>query len=382
MLSDVDSDLLSFINVTVVDFQPGVDRFNISTEGTNITVEFLSGTLLLNGLASIPEFVTVLETLSYINTFVETDQLDQLVGGQVIEFTANDGSLSSQTVSAFITFSAVNDPPLVDLNGPEPGTGFAATFEEDSAAVLVVSPQLTITDVDSQLLQSAMAQLSGILDQSSETLFTTEVAAGISSTFDPSTAVLTLSGSATVESYQSVLRSLSYRDTASEPTPGTRTVTVTVNDGEANSVPRTSTISVANINDPPTLFLTPVSMPFMEGGAPVPLISASNVTDIDNQTLALLEVTIQNAVDGLSEVINSSVGFSSPSQPSTETLVYTFSLAPPGNISQYVSLLSSLTYANMAPEPTNTTRAINITVSDGVSFSLPVTLLLQIVLVN
>ena len=83
MLSDVDSDLLSFINVTVVDFQPGVDRFNISTEGTNITVEFLSGTLLLNGLASIPEFVTVLETLSYINTFVETDQLDQLVGGQV-----------------------------------------------------------------------------------------------------------------------------------------------------------------------------------------------------------------------------------------------------------------------------------------------------------
>ena len=104
----------------------------------------------------------------------------------MIEFTANDGSLSSQTVSAFITFSAVNDPPLLDLNGPEPGTGFATTFEEDSAAVLVVSPQLTITDVDSQLLPSAMAQLSGILDQSSETLFTTEVAAGISSTFDPS----------------------------------------------------------------------------------------------------------------------------------------------------------------------------------------------------
>lgn len=382
VLSDIDSDLLSFINVTVVDFQPGVDRFNISTEGTNITVEFLSGTLLLNGLASIPEFVIVLETLSYINTFVETDQLDQLVGGQVIEFTANDGSLSSQTVRAFITFSAVNDPPLLDLNGPEPGTGFATTFEEGSAAVLVVSPQLTITDVDSQLLQSAVAQLGGILDQSSETLFTTEVAAGISSTFDPSTAVLTLSGSATVGSYQSVLRSLSYRDTASEPTPGTRTVTVTVNDGEASSVPRTSTISVANINDPPTLFLMPVGMPFMEGGTPVPLISASNITDIDNQTLALLEVTIQNAVDGLSEVINSSVGFSSPSQPSTETLVYTFSLAPQATIAQYVALLSSLTYANMAPEPTNTMRAINITVSDGVSFSLPVTLLLQIVLVN
>ena len=382
MLSDVDSDLLSFVNVTVVDFLPGIDRFNISTEGTNITAEFLSGTLLLTGLASIPEFVTVLQTLDYINTFVETDQLDQLVGGRVIAFTANDGSLSSQTVGAFITFSAVNDPPLLDLNGPEPGTNFATTFEEGSAAVLVVSPQLTIADVDSQFLQSATAQLSGNVDQSSETLFTTEAAAGITSTFDPNTAVLTVSGSATAESYQSVLRSLAYRDTALEPTPGTRTVTITVNDGEASSIPRTSTITVANLNDPPALSLTPASLPFMEGGAPVPLISTSNITDTDNQTLALLEVTIHNAVDGLSEVINSSVSFNSPSQPTTGTLVYTFSLTPQGTIAQYVSLLSSLTYSNMAPEPASSTRTISITVSDGVSFSPAVTLLLQIVLVN
>ena len=382
MLSDPDSDLISFVNVTVVDFQPSVDRFNYSTEGTNVTVEFLSGALLLTGLASIPEFVSVLQTLSYINTYVETDQFDQLVGGRVIEFTANDGSLSSPSVSAFITFSAVNDPPMLDLNGPAPGTGFTTTFEEGNASVFVVSSQSTITDVDSQFLQSAVAHLTGILDQSSETLFTTDVTAGITATFDPTTATLTLSGSATAGSYQTVLRSLIYRNTATEPTPGTRTVTIAVSDGEATSSVATSLISVVNVNDPPILSLTPTNLPFVESGPPVILTSTSNITDSDNQLLTSLRVTIQNATDGSLEVVNSSVGYNIPSEPSPETLVYTFSLTPPGTIAQYVTLLSSLTYTNMAVEPSNTTRTISITVSDGIDSSIAATLSLPVILLN
>ena len=382
VLSDPDSDLISFVNVTVVGFQPGVDRFNYSAEGTNVTVEFLSGTLLLTGLASIPEFVSVLQTLSYINTYVETDQFDQLVGGRVIEFTANDGSLSSPSVSAFITFSAVNDPPMLDLNGPAPGTGFTTTFEEGNANVFVVSSQLIVTDVDSQFLQSAIAQLRGILDQSSETLFTTDVTAGITVTFDPTTATLTLSGSATAGSYQTILRSLVYRNTAIEPTPGTRSVTIAVSDGEATSSVATSLISVANVNDPPILSLTPANLPFVENGPPVTLTSSSSITDSDNQLLASLGVTIQNATDGSLEVVNSSVGLGIPSEPSPGTLVYTFSLTPPGTIAQYVTLLSSLTYTNMAAEPTNTTRTISITVSDGIDSSVAATLSLPVMLLN
>ena len=382
MLSDPDSDLISFVNVTVVGFQPGVDRFNYSAQGTNVTVEFLSGTLLLTGLATIPEFVSILQTLSYINTYVETDQFDQLVGGRVIEFTANDGSLSSPSVSAFITFSAVNDPPILDLNGPAPGTGFTTTFEEGNANVFVVSSQSTITDVDSQFLQSAVAQLRGILDQSSETLFTTDVTAGITATFDPPTATLTLSGSATAGSYQTILRSLVYRNTATEPTPGPRSVIVTVSDGEATSSVATSLISVVNVNDPPILSLTPVNLPFVENGPPVTLISTSNITDSDNQLLASLRVTIQNATDGSLEVVNSSVGLGIPSEPSPGTLVYTFSLTPPGTIAQYVTLLLSLTYTNMAVEPSNTTRTISITVSDGINSSVAAVLSLPVMLLN
>ena len=390
-LSDSDSELLSFINITVVDNQPGVDQllFTIDNNNTNITGEFLSGTLLLSGPAAISEFIPVIQTVMYVNSFVTNDQLDRLQGGKTIEISANDGMLNSQTASAFVTFTSVNDPPLLDLNGPLPGTSFSATFEEGDATVMVISPQLTVNDVDTQLLQSASVQLDGVLDSSSEVLFTTTSAGGIVSVFDAERLTLTLTGPASAVDFQQVLRSLFYQNSVAEPTVGERTLTFVVSDGEANSSPATSTVVVVGFNDPPMLFLVPTGLPFIEGGLPVGLVVPNSVMldDSDNQTLASLQVDLENALDGSAhETIASSSslqGLSVETRTTATSISFIFSFAPSlDTLERFTSLIGGLTYSNTANEPQTGRRSINITVSDGIDTSESVGLDVDIQLVN
>lgn len=390
-LNDSDSELISFINITVVDYQPGVDQLFFSTNDTTITGEFLSGTLLLSGPAAISEFIPVIQTVVYVNSFVTNDQIEQLQGGKTIQLSANDGMNSSQIASAFVTFTAVNDPPVLDLNGPlTAGTSFSTTFEEGAVAVLAVSAQLTVTDVDSQLLQFTTVRLSGVLDPSSEVLFTTTSVGSITSMFDVAMLTLTLTGPATAADFQQVLRSLFYQNNAPEPNIGERTLTFIASDGEAQSMPATSTVTVVGFNDPPLLSLVPSSLPFVEGGSPIALIMPDTVSlvDADNQTFASLEVTLENAVDGnVHEVIVPSIsqrGLSVVTTAAGTTITFTFSFSPTslGTVDMFSSLIATLTYSNTANEPQIGSRTINITVSDGVDTSSSTGFNISIQLVN
>ncbi len=388
LLSDDDSNQLSFITVTVTSFQPGVDRFNYSTVGTNVTAEFLSGTLLLSGPAPLRDFSSVLQTVSYINLFVETDQFDQLVGGQTVEFEASDGSLTSETASVFITFSGINDPPLLDLNGMEPGRDYMSTFQEGDSSVIIVSPQLTITDIDSDFLDSATAQLTGVSDQL-ELLLVTDVPEPLSFSYNPSNQILSLTGSGTVAQYEQALRSLIYQNSALEPSPGPRTILVTVSDGEATSEPATSTVLVTSVNDPPTLSFLPTGAIFVENGPPVAMVQPESVViaDVDDTTLDSLSVTITNAFDGTAEIISVS---SPPASLDTfvqavgDAVTYTFSFSTsfPGTTENYTAVLSMLTYTNVATEPVDALRVFNVSVSDGDCSSNVVTVTLGVLLVN
>src|SRR5690606_1371650 len=64
--------------------------------------------------------------------------------------TANGGIDTSPTQTFVITVTAVNDLPVLDLNGPAAGNDFAATYTEANPAVAIVDPAaLSLTDVDS-----------------------------------------------------------------------------------------------------------------------------------------------------------------------------------------------------------------------------------------
>ena len=387
ILRDDDSTTLSFLNITIKNFESGVDTFNFDTEAdSNITGQFLSGTLLLTGPASIDEFTAVLRSVRYVNSLVETDQFDQLLGTRVIEITANDdGSATSQIASAFVTFEAVNDPPLVDLNGPEVGSSFSVDFTEGDQSVAISSTQAVITDVDSNTLTFVTAQLFGAADNESETLFINETTTLIVVSYNSTNNLLTLSGPAELQDFQTLIRSLYYKNTATEPGLGSRTIEIIASDGMATSTPVTSTVSITTINDPPTLSLEPFGIPYFEEGDAIPLVKENTVVieDPDNTLLTTVQVTILNAINGANEVISTNISEVIRSQSTIGTSVtYTFMFPGPSQIFNFVSLVESLTYENFEGEPALESRKITVQVSDGASFSDVINITVDIILIN
>ena len=386
VLTDPDSEVISFVSVTVTNFEPGIDQFVFSSDISNLTVEVLSGTLLVSGPADIEEFESVLSTVVYVNTLVVSDQIESLQGGKVVQYTANDGLLSSQTATAFITFSAINDPPFIDLNGPDEGVDFSVVFLEGATSVSIVSPLSNITDSDSDNLLFLSAQLQNTQDGSQEFLSVSPPNT-VTSFYNTSTFSLSLTGPAPVEDFQTALRTLTFQHTGQEPTPGVRMVTMVTSDGEATSLFVVSRITVRNINDPPLVIANPTITPFVESGPPVQLFDSLTLSDSDNDLLAFARVTIHNALDSALEVVATASqmqGVMVASSQSGEALSFTFTFTQPaiGTVTAFQSLLADLTYSNLAAEPASAPRNISLVVSDGVDLSDPVFFSLSVELIN
>ncbi len=148
-----------------------------------------------------------------------------------------------------VDVTAVNDAPTVTA-------GAILNYTEGDPAT-VIDPTVTIADVDDTMLESATIQITGNLQAGSDFL-TATLGGGITgSTWVPSTGTYTLTGSATVSQYQLVLRTVTFHNSSDTPSPLDRTITWTVNDGNANSAARTSTVQINTVNDAPTV--TPIS---------------------------------------------------------------------------------------------------------------------------
>ncbi len=383
-ISDVDTSLLAFVNITITNFMQGVDQLQFSTIGSNISSELLSGTLLLTGPALPENFVAVLQTIRYVNLDIESVSAQ---GPKSVEFVVNDGSLNSMTATAFITFSAINDPPIIDLNGPMSGLDYAAVFVEDEGRVAAVSQNLTITDVDSSLLQFVSVNIQGILDPSFEILSTNLSLPDITATYNASSGTLYLQGPSTVSNFEYVLRSLTYDDVSVEPTPGNRRIVFSAFDGNDSSVPVTTTVTVVRTNDAPELRATSLNPIFIEEGGPVQLIDSSSaqIVDTDSAMLSALEVELRNAPDGnLENIVAPAVpnlAISRQTHGNNSFFVLSFP-RPFATLESYSLVLAGLSYNNSAAEPVSGERFADITVFDESLRSNVITIPITVQLIN
>ena len=108
--------------------------------------------------------------------------------------------------------------------------------------------------------------------------------------------MLTLSGEATKAEYQEVLRSVHFASESEDPSPANRNLTITVNDGQADSAPVTSVIYVVPVNDAPVISFD--STKFVEQKGAVALVENLSITDVDNQTFSKVVVTVDHLVSG------------------------------------------------------------------------------------
>jgi hypothetical protein len=164
-----------------------------------------------------------------------------------------NGTGGDQTASATTTIdiTPVNDKPVTDLNGGSSGQDSSASFVEDGPAVKI-APNGTISDVDSSNLASMTVTITNVKDGSAESLAINPALLPGGVTANYANGVLTISGPASVATYQTILQNIVYNNSSDTPNTTSRSVTVVVNDGSLNSDSHTSTISVTPHNDAPT----------------------------------------------------------------------------------------------------------------------------------
>lgn len=235
----------------------------------SVTVSVANGTLTLNNVAgltfsegdgvddanmtftgTIAEVNAALNELCYTpgQDFVGDDQVFLLINDQ-----GNTGPTAERdTATIDITVTPENDPPVVDPDGPDGDRDeFEVTFIEDEGAVKVFDDDLSITDVDNGLLQSAQVTLTNPLDGTAESLEIDTTGTPIVASYDPVSGVITLTGEATVAEYEQVLRTVCYNNTSQDPNETDRIVEVVVSDGEVTSDIAISTVHVIEVNDEP-----------------------------------------------------------------------------------------------------------------------------------
>ncbi|MDQ6434873.1 cadherin-like domain-containing protein [Mesorhizobium sp. LHD-90] len=175
------------------------------------------------------------------------------------------------------------------------GSGYQATFTEGAAAVAIADTDTTIAD-DGATIASATVTLTN--HQAGDLLSVSGVLPGgvVASAYDAGTGVLTLTGSTTLANYQAALQQLRFSNSSDAPNTTDRGITVTINDGEANSNTATATIHVTATNDAPAL-TGDLSATLGEGGSYV--ITAADLDFIDpDDAAAGVTFTVSNQVNG------------------------------------------------------------------------------------
>jgi len=355
-VSDVDSTNLTAATISIsANFASGQDVLAfVNQNGIIGSYNATTGVLSLTGSATVANYQAALRSVTYVNTSDNPS-----TSTRTVTFAVNDGSASNNTASATrnITLTAVNDAPAVTT------TGTALSYTENQAAT-AIDPGLSLSDVDSTNLTAATISISGNFASGQDVLaFVNQN--GISGSFNSSTGVLTLTGSATVANYQAALRSITYVNTSENPNSLTRTVTFSVNDGSASNNIGTGTrsIAVTAVNDAPVVTATATALAYTENQAGTAIDPALVLSDVDSTTLSSATVTLSSGFASGQDVLafTNQNGITGSYNTGTGVL----SLSGVASLANYQTALRSVTYANTSDNPSATTRTATFLVNDG-----------------
>ncbi|XP_066301844.1 uncharacterized protein [Branchiostoma lanceolatum] len=372
------------LNVTSVENVTISDIGNLATVGGatvehiayNGTSELTLQTPVNQSAVSITSYVTLLRSVMYYNNQPEPDNFTREVR------ICTDDGLDTTCENFFITIQLLGDNAPVLTVSP-----YNFTFLEGGDEVFVVDPEnLTLSDADNNeyfLMAEAVVTVES-LSPDLETLSVNTNNTSLSSDFEAASGTLTITGQASVQTYQEVLRTVTYKHTGEEPEPGPRTITyyVTDTDGLKSNI-AVASVDVEVINDCAPVLEASGSFLFTEGqDSPTPIGQNVSLTDCDsgNFPMESVVVWIEPAYDGASESLSvtSSEGITCTYLPDDATL----RLSGPASLSTFQSALETLVYANNAEEPTPTTRHVFMYASDGLHNSSIASVTIEITLVN
>jgi VCBS repeat-containing protein len=165
------------------------------------------------------------------------------VGTYWVNVSVNDGNGASDYSNFTLTVINTNDAPVIS------GAGGTLAFTEGNAPAFI-DTTLTITDVDDANIEGAIVQITGNY-QIGEDVLSVGTPGSITCVWNAPLGRIEMSGTETRANYEIALESVRYSNAEDNPSTLARTVSWTVNDGDADSNTATSTITVASVNDAP-----------------------------------------------------------------------------------------------------------------------------------
>ena len=272
------------------------------------------------------------------------------------------GSSFNHTTSGSDNFITENrGAPVVTASGTVSFSGGGSAVVADSG--------LTVADASSATLASAKVVIGGFI--AGDTL-TVGTLGGLTPGFSSGT--LTLTGVASLATYQAALDSVAYGFTAGgDPTGGgthtSRTLSWSVNDGTLGSNTGTTTVNTVHVAPTVTAGST---VSFTGGGLAVVLDAGLSVSDPDSGgNLSGATVTVGNFISGDLLNLTDQNGITGSYVAGTGTLT----LSGTASIANYQAALESVTYsfspANGDPTGggTHTSRSLSWVANDGVAAS-------------
>ncbi|MDH2357337.1 Ig-like domain-containing protein, partial [Bradyrhizobium sp. SSUT112] len=251
-------------------------------------------TVTLSGSASLAAYQNAIKQVVFSNTSDNPSTVDR-----TITVVVNDGSADSNTATSTIHVTAVNDAAVLDLDANNSstvtGSGYATTFTDTGFAVAIADSDVSITDLDNSAMQSATVTLTNA--KAGDVLaINGGLPSGIVANIDTSVSgviTVTLTGSASLASYQTALHQVIF-STSANPDTSDRNITVVVNDGSANSNTAISTIHVVDATKPS---VTSVAL------------NDAHVTDSDNGHTVTVTITFSEAMNtGVAPTVTNNAG--------------------------------------------------------------------------
>lgn len=375
-VADVDDADIESATVAIgTGFDSADDRLELPVVPPGLTAAFspLTGELTISGTATKAVYQAALRTVTYVND----DGDDPSTASRAISFTADDGDLDGAPATIALSVVGVNDAPTLT------GGGNTVEFEEDDTAGVIVNAAITVADVDNANQASATVALTTGFDATEDELLFVDQA-GISGSYDATTGVLTLTGSATKAEYETALRSVRYRNTnTGDPSTTSRVVQFRIDDGAATSNVSSAVVSTVDVdpsNDAPQVVAGGGSPSFTEGATAITVDPDLAVTDADDTMLTGATVTIGSGFVSGEDVL----AFTGTATISGTYLSATGVLTLTGTdtVAAYQAALRSVTYAALTDDPSTTSRELEFRVSDATLTSLAATTTVEIAPVN
>ncbi len=270
----------------------------------------------------------------------------------------------SGAVSSFVVNPALTSRALQSIctQAPLTLTGIAKTTYQENNPPQPIDPQLEILALNVTTIAGATIQIAAGHHSPEDRLFVNSTSE-ISSFFNSTEGKLHLDGDAPVDSYQEILRNVTYDNGSDDPAVVARKVDITVRGGNATAVLR-HTITIAPVNDAPTILKGRVAPMNYVGTGPASIDPNLTIADPDSRQMRNASIKIEEGYVFSGDVLSLSGNFTNITA-GFDDLQGVLILSGSADEKIYRWALQNVTFKNSALKRSKLQRNVSFQINDG-----------------